>query len=120
MGTEQYIHVCRAKIHRATITNADLQYEGSITIDSDLVDAAGLFAYEKVHVLNLNSGSRIETYLIRGESGSGTVCLNGAAARHGTPGDRVIVIAYSLIPVEKAAGFKPRIVLVDQNNRIKK
>jgi len=118
MNDKNYIHMFRSKIHRATITEADLEYEGSITIDEDLMMAAGLYEFEKVHVLNLNTGSRIETYVIKGERGSGTICLNGAAARLGAKGDQVIIIAYCLVPQEEASSFKPRIVLVDKDNKI--
>ncbi|MBU1320160.1 MAG: aspartate 1-decarboxylase [candidate division Zixibacteria bacterium] len=118
MDSKNYINMCRAKIHRATVTEANLEYEGSITIDEELMEASGMFEYEQVHVLNLSTGSRIETYTIRGERNSGTICLNGAAARLGSKGDEVIIIAYTLVPQENASGFRPRIVLVDKNNRI--
>jgi aspartate 1-decarboxylase len=109
--------LCRAKIHRATVTEADLNYEGSISIDRDLIDAAGLVLYEKVHVLNLNTGARIETYVIEGAAGSGTICLNGAAARLGTKGDQIIILAYAQFTREEADGFKPVIIYVDENNK---
>lgn len=118
MNESNFLHMCRAKIHRATVTEANLEYEGSITIDGTLVDASGLLEYEKVQVLNLSTGSRIETYVIRGERDSGTICLNGAAARLGSIGDKVIIIAYSIMPHDEAKGFKPRIVYVDSNNKI--
>ena len=110
--------MCRAKIHRATVTEANLDYEGSITIDDALIEASGLLEYEKVQVLNISTGSRIETYVIRGERDSGVICLNGAAARLGTVGDKVIIIAYAIMPHNEAKGFKPRIVHVDNNNKI--
>ncbi len=109
--------LCRAKIHRATVTEANLDYEGSISIDRDLIDAARLVPYEKVHVLNLNTGARIETYVIVGEAGSGTVCLNGAAARLGARGDKVIILAYGQFTREEADGFEPVIVYVDEKNK---
>ena len=110
--------LCRAKIHRATVTESDLDYEGSIAIDRDLINAAGLVPYEKVHVLNLNTGARIETYVIEGAAGSGTMCLNGAAARLGAKGDKIIILAYGQFTREEADGFKPIIVHVDDNNKI--
>jgi aspartate 1-decarboxylase len=118
MENTNYVNMCRAKIHRATVTEANLDYEGSITIDEALIEAAGLYEYEKVHVLNLSTGSRVETYVIRGERDSGTICLNGAAARLGSRGDRIIIIAYSLMPQENASKFRPKIVLVDSDNKI--
>ncbi|MBN2172076.1 MAG: aspartate 1-decarboxylase [Candidatus Krumholzibacteriota bacterium] len=111
------VTICKAKIHRATITEANLQYEGSLTVDRDLMDEAGLFAYEKVAVVNINNGSRLETYIIEGGRGTGVVCLNGAAARLGAPGDRVIIIAYAHMSPEEAASFQPRLVHVDDRNR---
>jgi len=119
MENKNYIEMCRAKIHRATITESNLEYEGSITIDADLMDAAGLYEFEKVHVLNMNTASRIETYVMKGDRNSGVICLNGAAARLGTKGDEVIIISYFHIPEEEAASFKPRVVLVDKQNQIK-
>ncbi len=114
------VTLCRAKIHRATVTDADLNYEGSLTIDRDLIDAAGLHIYEKVHVVNVNTGSRLETYVIEGKAGSGTICLNGAAARLGTKGDKIIIIAYGHFHTDEAEKFKPTFILVDDNNKIKK
>ena len=119
MENANYIEMCRAKIHRATVTESNLDYEGSITIDAELIDAAGLYEFEKVHVLNLNTGSRIETYVMKGERNSGVICLNGAAARLGTKGDRVIIISYFHISEGDAASFKPQVVLVDKQNKIK-
>lgn len=112
--------LCRAKIHRATVTEADLNYEGSISIDRDLIDAAGLVLYEKVHVLDINTGARIETYVIEGAAGSGMICLNGAAARLGAKGDKVIILAYGQFTREEAEGFKPAIIYVDDNNKVVK
>jgi len=110
------ITLCRAKIHRARITDANLDYEGSITIDADLMDRAGILPYEKVHVVNVNNGNRLETYVIPGKRGSGEVCLNGPAARSGQINDLVIIMAYALFSPEEARGFTPRIVPVDTNN----
>ncbi len=111
------ISVCKSKIHRATVTQADLNYVGSITIDADLVKAADLIEYEKVQVININTGARFETYVIAGEPGSGVIGLNGAAARLGLPGDLVIIIAYGQIEKAEAASFTPALVFVDGDNR---
>lgn len=108
----------KAKIHRATITEADLHYEGSFTIDEELLEEAGILPYEKVSVVNINNGERFETYVICGERGKRTFCLNGAAARKGQPGDMVIIIAYASMSEEEARNHKPSIVLVDRNNNI--
>ncbi len=108
----------RSKIHRATVTEANLNYTGSLTLDRELMDAAGMLAYEQVHVLNINTGSRFVTYIIEGERGSGVVCLNGAAARLGQPGDLVIVLTYAQMTPEEAQNFKPTRVLVDEKNRV--
>ena len=110
--------MCKSKIHRATLTGADLQYEGSLTLDRDLMDAADILPFEKVQVVNLNTGSRLETYVIAGESGSGTIQLNGAAARLGAAGDHVIVISYADYEEQELSVFEPRIVFVDERNRI--
>ena len=110
--------MCKSKIHRATITDANLQYPGSLTVDSDLLKAADILPFEQVHVLNVSSGTRLETYVIEGEAGSGQVCLNGAAARLGHPGDTVIVISYSLMEDAQARRHRPTIVHVDGNNKI--
>jgi len=112
------ISLCKCKIHRATITEANLEYEGSLTVDRDLMDAAGLNTFEKVHVVNINNGSRLETYVIEGGRGSGVICLNGAAARLGAKGDRVIIIAYAQMTSEEAKGFQPTMVYVDEANRM--
>ena len=111
------ITVCRAKIHRATLTDKNLDYVGSITIDAELLQRADIVPFEKVQVANLNNGERFETYVIEGEAGSGTVALNGAAARLGEKGDLLIIIAYGEIDRAEADGFKPNIVQVDTNNR---
>ena len=110
----------RAKLHRITITEANLNYIGSITLDPDLMDAAGLYEGEKVQIVNLNNGERLETYTILGKRGSGEVCLNGPAARKVAVGDVIIVIAYDHMTPEEAAGFKPTLVFPDtETNRLK-
>jgi len=108
----------KSKIHRAVVTETDLEYEGSITIDSTLLDAAGMLPGEKVHVVNINNGMRLETYIIPGEPDSGIICMNGAAARCAQPGDRVIVISYCLLPDDEARSHEPIVVKVDEKNRI--
>ena len=108
----------KSKIHRATVTGADLDYVGSITIDRDLMDAADLLEYEKVHVVNINNGARFETYVIEGERGSGTICLNGAAARLAARGDKVIVISYGSYSAEEVEDHSPTVVLVDERNSV--
>jgi aspartate 1-decarboxylase len=109
--------MCKSKIHRATLTGADLHYVGSLTVDRDLMDAADMMPYEQVHVVNVNNGSRLVTYIIEGERGSGTVQLNGAAARLGAPGDIVIVITYAEYEeADLKRGFEPRVVFVDDEN----
>ena len=112
------IIMCKSKIHRTTITEADLNYEGSITIDSELMDAAEILPYEKVQVVNINNGCRIETYAIKGEKGSGVICLNGAAARKGQKGDKIIIISYGVLDKEEAKNHLPIIVKVNDNNEI--
>ena len=112
------INMLKCKIHNATVTEANLKYVGSITIDSDLLDACGLLEYEKVQVVNGHNGARIETYTFRGEPGSGTICLNGAAARHFEVGDEIIIMAYCQIEAKDAQSHKPTVVLVDSNNKI--
>ena len=108
----------KSKIHRAIVTEANLNYVGSITIDEDLLDAANLLEGEKVQIVNNNNGERIETYIIKGERGSGVICLNGAAARRAEVGDVVIIIAYALMTPEEAKTFKPTTVFPDENNRL--
>jgi aspartate 1-decarboxylase len=118
-GLIMLIEMCKSKIHRATVTEADLHYQGSLTVDEDLLDAAGIRVYEKVAVVNINNGARLETYTIRGERGSGTICLNGAAARLGHAGDRIIIITYAYYdPAEIPPDYEPRVVHVDESNRI--
>ena len=106
----------KSKIHRATVTDADLNYVGSITIDRGLMEAADLLEYEQVHVVNINNGARFETYVIEGERDSRTICLNGAAARLAQPGDKVIVISYATYNEAELQGHEPKIVLVDDVN----
>ncbi len=108
----------RAKIHRATVTDANLEYEGSLTVDPVLLEAAGILPYEQVSVSNLNNGERFETYLIPGKRGSGDMCLNGPTARKGAKGDKIIVFCYEYYNQDELKTFKPNIVLVDDRNRI--
>ncbi len=110
--------MCKGKIHRATVTEANLNYIGSITIDQDLLDAANIYPYEKVQVVNINNGSRLETYAIAGARGSGVICLNGAAARLTSEGDKVIIISYAQYTEEEIRVLVPQIVFVDEENRL--
>ncbi|CAI8184716.1 MAG: Aspartate 1-decarboxylase [Bacteroidia bacterium] len=112
------IEVLKSKIHRAKITQTELDYVGSITIDQDLMDAANIIEGEKVLVVNNNNGERIETYVITGERGSGMVCLNGAAARKAAMGDIVIIISFAQMDFEKAKTFKPHLAFPDKNNKL--
>ena len=112
------IEILKSKIHRAVITEANLQYIGSLTLDEDLMDAANIIENEKVQVVNVNNGSRIETYIIKGKRGSGTVCLNGPAARQGAVGDIIIVISYATMDFEEAKKFKPRLVFPKEGNKL--
>ena len=114
------IQVLKSKIHRATVTDADIHYVGSITIDEVLMNYANLIEFEKVQVLNINNGERIETYVIKGERGSGTICLNGAAARKFLPNDLVIIVSYASMDFEEAKNFKPAITFVDSKNKLAK
>lgn len=106
----------KSKLHQMKVTEANLHYEGSITIDKELLDEAGILPYEKVQVVNITNGARLETYTIPGEAGSRVCCLNGAAARKTQVGDRVIIISYAEMTPEEAEDFKPRVVIVDENN----
>ncbi len=108
----------KGKIHRATVTQAELHYVGSITVDADLLDAAGILEYEAVQVVNVDNGNRFMTYTIAGERGSGVICLNGAAARQAQTGDKVIIMAYAQVTAEEAAQLHPNVVMVDENNAI--
>lgn len=112
------IEVLKSKLHRVTVTEANLNYMGSITIDEDLMDAANLIAGEKVQIVDNNNGERFETYIIKGERGSGCVCLNGAAARKVLVGDTIIIISYALMDFEEAKSFQPRVVFPKEGNRI--
>lgn len=114
------ITMFKSKIHRATVTEADLNYEGSLTVDATLMEHAQMQEFEKIHVVNINTGARLETYLIKGQPDSGTICLNGAAARLGAPGDKIIVISYGHMTLEEAKSHKPKVVLVDDNNKVQK
>ena len=114
-----FIEVCKSKIHRVTITGADLQYVGSITIDEDLMDGANLIENEKVQILDINNGERFETYVIRGERSKGEIILNGPAARKVSVGDIIIIVSYALMDFEEAKQFKPRIIFPDTDtNRL--
>ena len=112
------ISMLKSKIHRAVITQAELNYVGSVTIDEELMEAAGLYEYERVHISNVNSGSRIETYVIAGERGSGVICLNGAAARSGQKGDHVIIMAYANMAPDEIKPHRPKVVFVGDKNKI--
>ena len=110
--------MCKSKIHRATVTDANLNYVGSITIDAELIAAADLMEYEQVHVVNVNNGARFETYVIAGEAGSGEICLNGAAARLAQPGDKVIIISYGQYDQAELQEYRPVFIFLDEANRI--
>lgn len=113
-----FLSILKSKIHCARVTEANLHYMGSITIDEELMDASGLLAGEHVHVVNNNNGERIETYVIRGSRGTGDICLNGAAARKFQVGDEIIIMSYAAMTPEEAAGFKPRVVFPDADNKV--
>ncbi|MHC4386517.1 MAG: aspartate 1-decarboxylase, partial [Planctomycetota bacterium] len=113
-------HMLKSKIHRATITEADLNYEGSLTIDRDLMDAVDLHPYERVMVYNINNGERFDTYAIEGKPGSGVIGLNGAAARKGMTGDLIIIVSYALYSEEELKGYSAKIILLNTSNQIKK
>jgi aspartate 1-decarboxylase len=110
--------MCKSKIHRATVTGADLNYIGSITVDRELMEAADLLEYEQVQVVNLNNGARLETYVIPGASGRGEICLNGAAARLAHAGDKVIIISYAQYDQAELGSYRPTFIFVDEQNRI--
>src|SRR5210317_929740 len=112
------IQVLKSKIHRVKVTQAELHYVGSITLDPDLMDAANLIENELVHILNIENGERFETYIISGERGSSMVCLNGPAARKVQVGDTIIIVSYAVMDFEKAKTFKPALVFPDQNNKV--
>ncbi len=113
-----YLNMLKSKIHRATVTDADLDYVGSITVDEELMEKARLLQHEQVHVVNINNGERFTTYVIPGERGSGTICLNGAAARLAEKGDLVIIMAYAAMETVDAVRCQPLVVHVDENNKI--
>jgi len=112
------LNMYKSKIHRATVTEANLNYVGSITVDKTLLEASNILPGEKVQIVNNFNGARLETYVIEGEAGSGVICLNGAAARLVQPGDNIIIIAYCWVTAEEAKQFKPSVVFVDSNNKI--
>lgn len=114
------INMLKGKIHRAVVTQAELNYVGSITIDTELMEAAGILEYEKVQIADVESGTRFETYTIAGEAGSGMICLNGAAARQVQVGDHIIIMAYCDITPEEAKRHKPKVVFVDEDNKVKR
>ncbi len=113
-----FLTMLKSKIHRATVTEANLNYTGSITIDQTLLEASNILPHEKVQVVNINNGARFETYVITGPPNSGVVCLNGAAARLVQPGDMIIIISYMLVTAEEAQAIKPTIVMVNEQNQI--
>jgi aspartate 1-decarboxylase len=113
-----FITMLKSKIHRARVTEANLYYEGSITIDGKLMDASGILEHEKVEVLNINTGGRLETYAIRGKDGSGVVCMNGPAARGASVGDEIIILAYAAVDAAVAGGLAPVVIKVDAANKI--
>ena len=115
-----FITLMKSKIHRATVTDADLHYEGSISIDENLMDAANMIPYEQVDIYDVNNGERFSTYIIKGKRNSGTICLNGAAARKVARGDLVIIATYVAVADEEARNWKPKCILVDAKNKIKK
>lgn len=112
------LHLFKAKIHRATVTHADLDYEGSVTISGELMDAAGIVEHEQVHIWNVTRGTRLVTYTLRGDDHSGIICINGAAAHLMSPGDKVILATFAEVDAEDAATWKPTVVFVDDQNRI--
>jgi aspartate 1-decarboxylase len=111
--------MCKSKLHRATVTQAELYYEGSVTIDADLMDAADIIPYEKIQVVNINNGTRFESYAIEGPRRSGMICINGAAARMAAVGDEIIIISYAAYTEQELKSFKPTLLLLDKNNKIK-
>ena len=113
-----YLNLLKAKIHRATVTHAELHYEGSCAIDGRLLDISGIREYEQIHIYNINSGTRFVTYAIRGEVGSGVISINGAAAHLAQPGDLIIIAAFGQFDEAEAANFKPTLVYVDRENRL--
>lgn len=114
-----HLNLLKAKIHRATVSEANLNYEGSITIDRNILEASGIMAHEQVHVCDIDNGERFVTYVIEGTPGSGAMCVNGAAARLVSPGDKIIVMAYCQVNAEEARAHRPKVVLMGENNSIK-
>lgn len=112
------VNMLKGKIHRATVTQAELDYVGSITVDEELLEASGIYEYEKVQIVDINNGSRFETYTIAGERGSGLICLNGAAARQVQTGDKIIIMAYAVMDEKEVKDNPPRVVFVDDDNKI--
>ena len=113
-----FVTLLKGKIHRATVTQAELDYVGSITVDLDLLENSGIHEYEKVHIVDIDNGNRFETYTIAGERGSGMICLNGAAARCVHVGDKIIIMSYAQLSDEEVASHKPKVVFVDEENKI--
>lgn len=114
------LEILKSKIHKAVVTETDVDYVGSITIDEDLMEAADIYEFERIHVWNITNGSRLSTYAISGERGSGVICLNGAAAHLNRVGDRVILATFAFVEKEKAKKVKPKVIIVDHNNKIEK
>ncbi len=112
--------IMKSKIHGATVTEANLRYTGSITIDKNLLKSSDIYPFERVQIVNLNNGTRVETYVLEGQAGSGTICMNGAAARWAEVGDKVIIISYGLMSKAEIRRHSPRVVFVDDKNRIKR
>jgi len=114
------LEMLKGKLHRATVVQAELDYVGSITVDQDLLEAAGMLEYEKVQIVDVNNGARFETYTIAGERGSGMICLNGAAARCAAPGDKIIIMAYAQMTPEEAEAHQPKVVFLGEHNRVER
>ena len=112
------LHLFKSKIHRATVTHADLDYEGSVTISGELLDAAGILEHEQVHIWNVTQGTRLVTYALRGDADSGVICINGAAAHLANPGDKVILATFAEVDAAEAVGWEPTVVFVDDANRM--
>jgi aspartate 1-decarboxylase len=112
------LHLFKSKIHRATVTHADLDYEGSVTISSELMDASQILEHEQVHIWNVTRGTRLVTYALRGEPNSGIICINGAAAHLAEPGDKVIIATFAEVDANEAKGWKPTVVLVNEKNQV--
>lgn len=112
------LHLFKSKLHRATVTHADLEYEGSLTISAELMEAARIHEHEQVHVWNVTRGTRLTTYAIRGEAGSGVICMNGAAAHLTKPGDKIIIATFAEVPAQDAASWEPTVVLLGDDNQI--